>query len=132
MLPTSGGFGGVTYEIELELNAVTTLKLINEGDQNEAQKLCRQLAQQAWWMMGQINPAHDVLDVEEFLREHPDREATRLALAQCGALKRFVVDGGGKGWRSAVVDPAVQSATHVRLRGAQHGPTEAIRLPYLC
>ena len=106
VLPTSGGGGGVAYEIELELNAVTTLKLINEGDQNEAQKLCRQLAQQAWWMMGQINPAHDVLDVEEFLREHPDREATRLALAQCGALKRFVVDGGGKGWRSAVVDPA--------------------------
>ena len=106
VLPTtSGGGGGVTYEIELELNAATTLKLINEGDSNEAQKLCRTLAQQAWWMLGQINPAHDVLDVEEFLREHPDREATRLALAQCGALKRFV-DGGAKEWKSAIVDPA--------------------------
>ena len=107
VLPTTsgGGGGGVTYEIELELNAATTLKLINEGDSNEAQKLCRTLAQQAWWMLGQINPAHDVLDVEEFLREHPDREATRLALAQCGALKRFV-DGGAKEWKSAIVDPA--------------------------
>jgi len=93
----------VSYEIELELNASTTLKLVNEGDKGAAQKLCRDLAKQAWWMLKQINPAHDVLDVEEYLRKHPNEEATKLALAQCAALKKFV-DSKGQSWSSPIAE----------------------------
>eukprot|EP00567_Pseudictyota_dubia_P008579 CAMPEP_0197443842 /NCGR_PEP_ID=MMETSP1175-20131217/9481_1 /TAXON_ID=1003142 /ORGANISM="Triceratium dubium, Strain CCMP147" /LENGTH=775 /DNA_ID=CAMNT_0042974533 /DNA_START=336 /DNA_END=2663 /DNA_ORIENTATION=+ len=92
---------GVSYEIEMELNAATTLKLVNENNEEAAHKLCKQLSQQLWYALGQINPIHDVLDVEEHLREHPDQTAVRLALAQCGALKRFV-DSRGSEWRSAI------------------------------
>jgi len=41
-------------------------------------------ANQLWWMMGQINPSSDVLDVEDYLRVHPNRAVTQLTLAQCG------------------------------------------------
>jgi len=92
---------GASYEIEMELNAATTLKLVNENNEDVVHKLCKQLAQQLWWMLGQINPIHDVLDVEEHLREHPDQSAVRLALAQCGALKRFV-DSRGSEWKSPI------------------------------
>lgn len=92
---------GTSYEIEMELNAATTLKLVNESNEDVANKLCKQLAQQLWWMLSQINPIHDVLDVEEHLQEHPDQAATKLALAQCGALKRFV-DSRGSEWKSPI------------------------------
>ena len=95
------GSTDVSYEIELELSASETLRLINLEDKVEIQKLCRQLAQQAWWMLDKINPAHDVLDVEECLRDHPDRNATRLALAQCGALKKFA-ESDGRSWESPI------------------------------
>ena len=103
---TGGGGGGasVLYEVEIELTAASTLKLVNEEDATAAQRLCHQLAGQLWWMLGQINPAHDVLDPEEFLRDHPDADATRLALAQCGALKRYI-DSGKTEWASPIGSP---------------------------
>jgi mRNA guanylyltransferase len=52
-------------------------------------------------MLNQINPLSDVLDVEELLTEHPDTNATRLAQAQCGALKRFM-ESKAKDWNSAI------------------------------
>mmetsp|Transcript_5796 Transcript_5796/g.12106 ORF Transcript_5796/g.12106 Transcript_5796/m.12106 type:complete len:782 (-) Transcript_5796:387-2732(-) len=97
----STGHTDVSYEIEMELNQPTTLKLVNENDDAAAQKLCKQLAQQLWWMLGQINPIHDVLDAEELLREHPDNAAVKLALAQCGALKKFM-QSKGTDWRSPI------------------------------
>ena len=93
------------YEIEIELDAPTTLKLINEPDAGKVSALCKSLAQQLWWMVSQLNPLSDVLDVEEFLQDHPDRNAVQLALAQCGVLKRFMDgrrNGGDGNWESAI------------------------------
>ena len=108
----SAGGGGVSYEIEMELNQKMTLKLVNEEDDAAVQRMCKTLAQQLWWMLGQINPISDVLEVDEFVRDHPDQAATRLALAQCGALKKFMDArrGGGGGtevgsdWSSPIQD----------------------------
>ena len=91
----------VSYEIEMELNANTTLQLINENNQETLQTLIKQLSQQMWWILRQINPLSDVMDVEGFLRDHPDKEAVSLAQAQCGALKRFM-DSGQKSYKSPI------------------------------
>lgn len=97
----------INYEIEFELNPNTTLKLINENDEKNARDLCNSLAQQLQWMISQINPQSDVLDVEEFLVDHPNHKAVQLALAQCGALKAFM-DGrrnkSGGVWTSAIAE----------------------------
>jgi len=85
-----GGEEETQFEIEAELNQRATLKIINETDETKAHALCDDLAQQLWWMVGQINPMVDVLDVEDFLRDHPNHHAVQLALAQCGALKSFL------------------------------------------
>eukprot|EP00554_Chaetoceros_debilis_P016742 CAMPEP_0194121528 /NCGR_PEP_ID=MMETSP0150-20130528/47384_1 /TAXON_ID=122233 /ORGANISM="Chaetoceros debilis, Strain MM31A-1" /LENGTH=789 /DNA_ID=CAMNT_0038813999 /DNA_START=192 /DNA_END=2557 /DNA_ORIENTATION=- len=114
---TSSGNSKVEYEIEMELNAATTLKLVNENDPKKAMALCTSLSQQLWWMLGQINPLSDVLDVEEYIRDHPDTSAVQLALAQCGSLKKFMDSrrggGGGNsvsGWTSAIA-PSGKSPT---------------------
>jgi mRNA guanylyltransferase len=100
----------VSYEIEMELNANTTQQLVNEKDEKSLQKLITQLSQQLWWMMRQINPLSDIMDVDGFLRDHPDKEAVTLAQAQCGALKRFM-DGDKKSYRSPIGSPDSPSAS---------------------
>jgi len=109
-ISSSGASPEISFEIEIELNASTTLKLVNESEEARAQKLCMELSQQLWWMLTQINPLSDILDAEEFLREHIDHHASSLALAQCGSLKSFI-DGIKNGsyhensssWSSAIV-----------------------------
>ena len=99
------GKSSLLYEIEMELDAITTLKLVNENDPKKAAQLCKSLAQQLWWMVSQLNPLSDVLDVEEFLQDHPDHKSVQLALAQCGALKKFMDsrrNGGNGNWESAI------------------------------
>lgn len=83
----------VHYEIEFELRESVLLQLLNESDVDKLGKMTTQLAQQLWWIMTQINPLADALDVEETLRDHPNKTAVQLALAQCGALKRFMDQG---------------------------------------
>jgi len=84
----------VTFEIEMELAEGTTLALVNEENDEKFAKMTKQLSQQLWWMLKQINAMSDVMDVEDFLQNHPDQEAVKLAQATCGALKRFMQDGG--------------------------------------
>lgn len=79
----------VTYELEMELSASATLKMVNEENPENLRNQAKSLAGQLWWILHNINPLKDVLDVEEFLRDHPDSHAVRLAQAQCGALKQF-------------------------------------------
>ena len=81
-----------------------TQKLVQTPDDHAARKLAETLAQQLWFMIQQINPTHDVLEVGDFLKEHGDSEAVRLAIGQCGSIKRFV-EGGCQShvWRSAIL-----------------------------
>ena len=91
----------VGYEIEMELSSSRTQELIQTSDEAAAHKLAENLARQLWFMLQQINPTHDVLEVEDFLQVHPDTEATRLAIGQCGTIKRFI-ESGCQSWRSAI------------------------------
>jgi mRNA capping enzyme, catalytic domain/mRNA capping enzyme, beta chain/mRNA capping enzyme, C-terminal domain len=84
----------VTYELEMELSSAATLKLINDDNPDSLRTQAKSLASQLWWILHNINPLSDVLDVEDFLRDHPDSHAVRLAQAQCGALKQFMSGGG--------------------------------------
>lgn len=90
----------IGYEIEVELLEASTLKLINLDD-TQAQQFSKQLAEQLWWMMRQINPLSDVLDVDSYLREHTQQDAVKLALAQCFSLKKFLQEGK-KEWVPAI------------------------------
>ena len=63
------------YEIEMELDKKNTLRLFNENDSTAAVALCREFSSQLWWALGWINPQSDVLEVDEFLEDHPDLEA---------------------------------------------------------
>ena len=83
----------VNYEIEMELDMKVMLQLVNEPDDARAQKMTASLAGQLWWILSQINPLADVIDAEETLRDHPNKRAVRLALAQCGAFKNFMNGG---------------------------------------
>lgn len=112
------GVSSMLYEVEMELDAATTLKLVNETDQQKASTLCKSLAQQLWWMVSQLNPLSDVLDVEEFLQDHPNHAAVQLALAQCGALKKFMDsrrDGGNGNWESAIASSGPSSTPSASL-----------------
>mmetsp|Transcript_36752 Transcript_36752/g.79330 ORF Transcript_36752/g.79330 Transcript_36752/m.79330 type:complete len:792 (+) Transcript_36752:139-2514(+) len=91
----------VGYEIEMELSASMTQKLIQTREDAAARKLAETLAQQLWFMIQQLNPTHDVLEVDEFLREHADADATKLAIGQCGAIRKFV-DSKCQSWRTAI------------------------------
>jgi len=83
----------VDYEIEMELLPHVLLELINEHDPAKLQKTTKDLAAQLWWIMTQINPLKDSLDVEESIRDHPNHKAVQVALAQCGAFKRYMDSG---------------------------------------
>ena len=107
-----GGKPTVEYEIEVELNAESTLKLINETD-DECKNSCRKYAEQLWWMISNINPLSDVLDVEDFLENHPNHSAVNMALGQCGALKKFMDSrrNGGEGNWTPVIGTSNASST---------------------
>mmetsp|Transcript_23056 Transcript_23056/g.48714 ORF Transcript_23056/g.48714 Transcript_23056/m.48714 type:complete len:807 (-) Transcript_23056:119-2539(-) len=91
----------VGYEIEMELSQPMTQKLIQTPDDAAARKLADTLAQQLWFMVQQINPTHDVLEVDDFLREHPDGDAVKLAIGQCGTIRRFM-ESHCQTWKSAI------------------------------
>ena len=94
--------GHMGYEIEMELSTNMTNKFLNpQLDDNSARKLADTLSQQLWYMIQQLNPTQDVHEVSEFLREHANAEATKLAIGQCGAIRKYV-DSGWKSWRSAI------------------------------
>lgn len=80
----------VTYEIEMELKAEKMLQLINEESQERVHAMTKALAQQLWWIISNINPLEETVDVEEYLQDHPNAKAVQLALATCGALKKFM------------------------------------------
>eukprot|EP00526_Cylindrotheca_closterium_P004454 CAMPEP_0113634152 /NCGR_PEP_ID=MMETSP0017_2-20120614/17781_1 /TAXON_ID=2856 /ORGANISM="Cylindrotheca closterium" /LENGTH=763 /DNA_ID=CAMNT_0000544835 /DNA_START=68 /DNA_END=2359 /DNA_ORIENTATION=- /assembly_acc=CAM_ASM_000147 len=80
----------VLFEIEMELRAENMLKLLNAESTEKASALAKAYAQQLWWVLSQINPVEDTVDVEEYLQPHPNKKAVQLALATCGALKRFM------------------------------------------
>jgi hypothetical protein len=80
----------VDYEIEMEIQGPVLLELINEESQEKVASLTKKLAQQLWWMLQQINPMEETINVEELLQEHPNKQAVQLALATCGALKRYM------------------------------------------
>lgn len=77
------------FELEMELNATQTLKLVNAPDGEASTKMCWTLAQQLWYMLGQINALSDILEVDSYIQPHPDNAAVKLAVAQCGALRAF-------------------------------------------
>jgi mRNA capping enzyme, catalytic domain/mRNA capping enzyme, beta chain/mRNA capping enzyme, C-terminal domain len=83
----------VDYEIEMELLPSVLLQLINENDDSKLKQMTTSLSQQLWWILSQINPLKDAVDVEETLRDHPNKKAVQVALAQCGALRKFMDNG---------------------------------------
>jgi hypothetical protein len=80
----------VVYEIEMELQASAMLKLVNEESQEKVTAMTKSLAQQLWWVLQHLNPLKETVDVEEYLQDHPNKHAVQLALATCGALKKFM------------------------------------------
>jgi mRNA guanylyltransferase len=80
----------VVYEIEMELQSWAMLKLVNEENMEKLASMTKSYAQQLWWMMQHLNPLEETVDVEEYLQDHPNNKAVQLALATCGALKRFM------------------------------------------
>jgi len=84
----------VDYEIEVELLPQVLLQLLNENDEAKLKKTTFEWAQELWWIVKHINPLRDALDVEESLRDHPNKKAVQVALAQCGAFKKFMDRGG--------------------------------------
>ncbi|KAL3812187.1 hypothetical protein ACHAXA_011873 [Cyclostephanos tholiformis] len=99
------------YEIEMELSSTMTRKFLDPRiDDDNGRRLAEMLSQQLWFMIQQLNPTHDVLEVSEFLREHTSAESTRLAIGQCSAMRQFA-DSGWRSWRTAVVaDPGDANA----------------------
>jgi hypothetical protein len=95
----------ISYEIEIELLEASFTKLIQIAEDTKAQAYTKQLAEQLWWMMRQINPLLDVLDVHSYLLDHTSSEAVKLALAQCYQIKKFLSEGGAE-W-----NPAIPSTT---------------------
>jgi len=91
----------MSYEVEMELDAKKTLELLNSED-GKVGKFCGMLSQQLWWMLKQINPLSDVLEVDNYIREHPNHRDVKLALAQLVALRTFMNE---KEW-----DPAINKS----------------------
>ena len=96
---TSSDAGGITFELEIELLPVHTLKLINSPDGDGVTKMCWTLSQQLWYMLGQINSLSDILEVDSYIKTHPDSNAVKLALAQCYSLKQYM---DTKEWKPAI------------------------------
>ncbi|KAL3812188.1 hypothetical protein ACHAXA_011874 [Cyclostephanos tholiformis] len=91
------------YEIEMELSFTMTRKFLDPRiDDDNGRRLAETLSQQLWFMIQQLNPTHDVLEVSEFLR--------------------------WRSWRTAVVaDPGDANAGHAgELLEAQHRRGPAI------
>ena len=80
----------VVYEIEMELREEAMLALVNEEDMEKVGKMIKKYADELWWIIQYINPMEETVDVEELLQAHPNERAVKLALATCGALKRFM------------------------------------------
>lgn len=80
----------VIYEIEMELKADKMLQLLNEENRDKLNAMTKALSQQLWWILQQINPLEETVDSEEYLQDHPNKNAVQLALAACGALKKFM------------------------------------------
>ncbi|KAL3924349.1 MAG: hypothetical protein SGILL_001101 [Bacillariaceae sp.] len=80
----------VVYEIEMELQSWAMLKLVNEENLEKVAIMAKSYAQQLWWIMQHLNPLEETVDVEEYLQDHTNKKAVQLALATCGALKRFM------------------------------------------
>ena len=80
----------VVYEIEMELQAPVLLNLINLESPEQVSRETQNLAKQLWWILQQINPLEETVDVEEYLQDHPNKKAVQLALATCGALRKFM------------------------------------------
>jgi len=66
------------------------LNLINTESPEQVSRETQNLAKQLWWILSQINPLEETVDVEEYLQDHPNKNAVQLALATCGALKKFM------------------------------------------
>jgi hypothetical protein len=94
----------VDYEVEMELVSTVLLQLINENDDDKLKKMTESLAKQLWWMVSQINPLKDAVDVEETLQDHPNKAAVSLALAQCAAFRNFF-DSGRLNYESPIGNP---------------------------
>lgn len=88
--PNDNAHNKIDYEIEMELRDVVLLQLINETDDTKCYKMVGGIASQLWWILCQLNPLHDTLDVEEFLRDHPNKKAVQLAQAQCGVFLKYM------------------------------------------
>jgi len=80
----------VVYEIEMELQAPVLLNLLNMESPEQVSRETQKLATQLWWILSQINPSEETVDVEELLQDHPNKKAVQLAVATCGALKKFM------------------------------------------
>lgn len=80
----------VAYEIETELLGDKMLQLVNEENVDKVNNLTKTLGQQLWWVLSQINALQETADVEEYLQDHPNNPAVQLALATCGAIKKFM------------------------------------------
>lgn len=91
----------IDYEIEMELIPSILTQLINEENDEKLYKMTTSLAKQLWWIVSQINPLKDALDVEEMLWDHPNKSAVAVALAQCGAFRKFY-DTGRRNYESPI------------------------------
>jgi mRNA capping enzyme, catalytic domain/mRNA capping enzyme, beta chain/mRNA capping enzyme, C-terminal domain len=92
----AGASESVDYEIEMELRESVLLQLINEENMDKIKAMAGDLASQFWWIVSQLNPSKDVLDVEETLQPHPNTEACALALSQCAAMRSFMSHFSGR------------------------------------
>jgi len=126
----------VVHEIEMELNPTTTMKLMNEEKPEATRKMAKSLAQQLWWILHNLNPLTDIVDAEEFLRDHPSKPAVAKAQAMCGALKKFM-DSKQQIWTNPCVsdDPPSPALQNVKFTGcmpinfSRHNIEEVQRSP---
>ena len=102
--PSSYQPAEVHYEIELELVHGVLLQLVQEDTPEKVQKLTTQLAQQLWWIISQMNPMADALNVQEALQDHPNPAASQMARAHCAALKRFMDSDGKSTYNSPLLN----------------------------
>jgi hypothetical protein len=93
----------VDFEVELEILPHVLLQLINEDDDASFKKMTGSLSSQLWWILTQINPLKDAVDVEESLQEHHSKTAVDIARAQCAAFRKFMHTGGQ--YESPIANP---------------------------
>lgn len=107
---TTNGKSTVDYEVEMELFPSAMVKLLNESNEKAVKEQVTHLGGQLWWILSHINPMVDVVDVEEMLEDHPNSRAVDMALAQCGALKKFVDSRGTGRFESPIGSSTAPSA----------------------